>query len=115
MKAINVRIRNWWSEAMNLSVLEKNRWPWVDYLKGIAIILVVYRHILIGIERSGLEVPQYLVNANMIFYSFRMPLFFILSGLFISSSLVKRSLQKIIGLKFENLMYPYLIWSFLQI
>lgn len=87
----------------------------MDYLKGIAIILVVYRHILIGIERSGIQIPDYLVNANMIFYSFRMPLFFILSGLFITNSLGKRSLKKIISIKFENLLYPYLIWSFLQI
>src|SRR5437016_1414734 len=115
MKALQASIKGWWSRALNLSVLQKNRWPWVDYLKGIAIILVVYRHVLIGIGRSGIYIPNYLTNANMIFYSFRMPLFFILSGLFISGSLAKRSLKKIISIKFENLLYPYLIWSFLQI
>lgn len=89
--------------------------PWVDYLRGIAIILVVYRHSLIGIERSGMAIPSYLIQANMIFYSFRMPLFFIVSGMFISSSLKKKGLQQIIVNKFDNLFYPYLIWCFIQI
>ncbi len=100
--------------AFNLTILQKKRMAWVDYLRGIAIILVVYRHVLIGIERSGIFIPEILVQANMIFFSFRMPLFFILSGLFISSSLVKRGLQKLVSQKFENLLYPYLIWAILQ-
>lgn len=105
----------WLSKAFNLPVLEKSRMPWVDYLRGIAIVLVVYRHVLIGIERSGLHVPQLLVVANEIFFSFRMPLFFILSGLFVSQSLVRKKPGVIIESKFENLIYPYLVWAFLQI
>lgn len=111
--------------AFNLSILGKKRLAWVDYLKGIAIVLVVYRHVLIGIQRSvtsAIEhganippVPDYLEKANMIFFSFRMPLFFILSGIFISGSLAKRTLKQVIGIKFENLLYPYFIWVFLQI
>ncbi len=113
------------SKAFNLPLLNISRLAWVDYLKGIAILLVVYRHVLIGIQRSvaaanehgaGLTpVPEYLETANMIFFSFRMPLFFILSGIFISGSLAKRSLGKILGIKFENLMYPYFIWVTLQV
>lgn len=105
----------WISKAFNLSALEKSRLYWVDYLKGIAILLVVYRHVLIGIERSSIYIPEILVKANMIFYSFRMPLFFILSGIFISMSLSKRNLSNVLTIKFENLLYPYLIWSFIQI
>lgn len=101
--------------AFNLSVLQKSRMPWVDYLRGIAIILVVYRHALIGIERSGIIVPDYLVRANMIFYSFRMPLFFIVSGLFINGSLLKKKASQLIQIKFENLIYPYLVWATIQI
>jgi fucose 4-O-acetylase-like acetyltransferase len=105
----------WISKAFNLQQLQKSRLHWVDYLKGIAILLVVYRHVLIGIERSGIIIPSALVTANMIFYSFRMPLFFILSGIFISISIAKRKTGELIFIKFENLLYPYLIWSFLQI
>jgi fucose 4-O-acetylase-like acetyltransferase len=115
MKAAQANRQNWFSKAFNLPVLQKSRLQWVDYLKGIAIILVVYRHVLIGIQRSGLTVSDQLVKANMIFYSFRMPLFFILSGIFISASMKKRSLGQLIFIKFENLLYPYLIWTFLQV
>ncbi len=77
--------------------------------------LVVYRHVLIGIERTGIEVPSFLVTANMIFYSFRMPLFFILSGMFITASLSKTGFSALLKKKFEAILYPYLIWCFLQV
>jgi fucose 4-O-acetylase-like acetyltransferase len=107
--------KNWFAKAFNTSVLEKSRLAWVDYLRGIAILLVVYRHVLLGLQRADLSIPESLVNANMIFYSFRMPLFFILSGIFISGSIAKRPLKKLIYIKFENLLYPYLIWAFIQL
>lgn len=98
--------------------MEKNkkyRLEWIDYSKAIAIILVVYRHILIGIQRSGLNVDQWLINANEIVFSFRMPLFFMISGIFISKSITKRSKSNFIGYKFDTILYPYLIWGFIQI
>lgn len=103
------------SKAFNFPALKKSRLYWVDYLKGIAVILVVYRHSLLGIQNSGLTIPDYLVNANMIFFSFRMPLFFILSGIFISRSLEKRTVGQFIATKFETLMYPYFIWVTIQV
>lgn len=108
-------LRNGFARAFNTSILERKRLEWVDYLRGIAIVLVVYRHALLGIERSSVQVPQFLNDANMIFYSFRMPLFFLLSGIFISKSLVKRSFKELTGIKFEKLLYPYLLWTVLQV
>lgn len=108
-------MKAFFTKAFNLASLQANRMAWVDYLKGIAIVLVVYRHALLGIERSGVGIPLYLEHANMIFYSFRMPLFFLLSGIFISSSLSKKSLVQLVRSKFNYLLYPYLIWSFLQV
>jgi fucose 4-O-acetylase-like acetyltransferase len=105
----------WITKFFNLQQLQKSRFYWVDHVKGIAILLVVYRHVLIGIQRSGINVPELLETANLIFYSFRMPLFFILSGLFINSSIAKRRTGELVFMKFENILYPYLIWSFLQI
>lgn len=115
MKTLQIAIQNWFSRAFNTSILHKKRLPWVDYLRGIAIVLVVYRHALIGIEKSRIPVPQFLENANMIFYSFRMPLFFILSGIFISQSLAKKTVKELIGIKFETLLYPYFIWTVIQV
>ncbi|MEI9942603.1 MAG: acyltransferase [Chitinophagaceae bacterium] len=115
MNNVTINIKHWFAKAFNTSILQKSRMPWVDYLRGIAILLVVYRHALIGIERSGIIIPQYLMTANMIFYSFRMPLFFIVSGLFIGGTLAKKNLKQIAFIKFENLLYPYFIWAFIQI
>ncbi|ATL48453.1 hypothetical protein COR50_15495 [Chitinophaga caeni] len=98
-------------------VLKQSRLPWIDYARGIAIILVVYRHIFEGFSRAldGVDQYAYLEHANIIFYSFRMPLFFILSGIFIGKSLQKRSVQQIIINKFNILLWPYLIWATLQV
>jgi fucose 4-O-acetylase-like acetyltransferase len=114
-KVDKVDKRSWVAKAFNTSILQKSRLAWVDYLKGIAILLVVYRHVLIGIQLSGITIPATLVNANMVFYSFRMPLFFILSGIFIGGSLARRTTGQLIFTKFENLLYPYLVWSFIQV
>src|SRR5450432_4284481 len=108
-------IKNWLAKAFNTSLLQKSRLPWVDYLKGIAILLVVYRHVVSGIQLSGIIVPQAVITANMIFFSFRMPLFFLLSGLFIGGSLAKRTTGQLVFIKFENLIYPYLVWAVLQL
>jgi uncharacterized membrane protein YcfT len=107
--------QSWLTKAFNLSILEKTRMTWVDYLRGIAIVLVVYHHVRIGVERSGIVVPTLLVHLNTIFYSFRMPLFFILSGIFINQSLTRKSTGQLLGIKFEKLLYPYFIWSFIQV
>ena len=108
-------LKKFFAKAFNTSILEKKRMAWVDYLRGIAILLVVYRHVLLGLQRANMDIPIALVNANMIFFSFRMPLFFILSGIFINGSIARRPLNKLIYIKFENLLYPYLVWSFIQI
>lgn len=107
--------KNGIQKAFNTSILEKKRHVWIDYLRGIVIILVVYHHAFLGIERSGIAVPKLVINANMAAYSFRMPLFFIFSGLFTSLSLCTKSVRSIVWSKFNLLFYPYIIWSVIQI
>lgn len=93
------------------------RLTWIDYARGIAIILVVYRHSFEGIKQSGLDVQPYifLEYANILFFSFRMPLFFIVSGIFITLSLQKRGLAKFIETKAKVILYPYFLWGALQL
>jgi len=114
-QTLRSRIVHWIDLAFNVSMLKKSRLHWVDYLRGIAIILVVYRHVLLGIQASGMTLPPVYLDANIMFFSFRMPLFFILSGIFIGGSLAKKSLGQLVAIKFENLLYPYFIWAFLEI
>lgn len=90
---------------------------WVDYAKGIAIILVLYRHVFEGIKNSGIDVSNYifLEEWNIIFFSFRMPLFFIVSGIFVSSSFAKRGMKKFVQTKMRTILYPYFLWGIIQI
>ena len=106
-----------WStvELFNTQVIHNQRLPWIDYAKAIAIILVVYRHILIGFTRASIEINQWLLVANEVVYTFRMPLFFILTGIFIRRSINKRGNQPFVRNKAITLLYPYFVWGGLQI
>lgn len=97
--------------------MKPGRLTWIDYARGIAIILVLYRHVFEGIKESGLSVQHYmyLEYANLFFFSFRMPLFFIVSGIFVTASLQKRGIQEFIATKAKIILYPYFLWACLQI
>jgi len=112
---MNKSFRHWVSVAFNEQVIEKKRHLWVDCLRGIVIILVVYHHAFLGMVKNGVSVPQSIMDANMAAYSFRMPLFFIFSGIFTGLTLGSKSLNKIVWSKFNLLLYPYFIWSIIQI
>lgn len=92
-----------------------NRDNWVDCAKGIGIILVVYGHVARGLVKAGIEVPIVFYDlTDSIVYSFHMPLFFFLSGLFFYQSFSKRGCQKLIFSKIDTIFYPFLLWSIIQ-
>ena len=93
----------------------QERNAWVDYAKAIGIILVVYGHVARGVFNAGLPMDQdeYLLVDSVI-YSFHMPLFFFLSGLFFYDSLVKRGQVGLIINKVDTIIYPFIVWSLLQ-
>lgn len=93
------------------------RQSWVDFARGIAIILVVYRHVFEGIKSSGIPVDSYMMLEyfNIMFFSFRMPLFFIVSGIFLAASFAKRGLSRYVEVKARTILFPYLLWGSLQI
>ncbi|MEP7079834.1 MAG: acyltransferase [Ginsengibacter sp.] len=99
------------------SINKSKRQSWVDYARGIAIILVLYRHVFEGIKNAGLPVNNYLYleHSNIIFFSFRMPLFFIVSGIFVAASFSKRGMEKFVKTKMKSILYPYFLWGSLQI
>ncbi|MDZ1963948.1 acyltransferase family protein, partial [Klebsiella pneumoniae] len=85
------------------------RETWVDYAKGIGIILVVFGHANRGLYSSGIyispEIYHYLDN---VIYSFHMPLFFFLSGLFF----VRESANKqVISSQADSLIKISRIWA----
>ncbi|MCW3148789.1 acyltransferase [Stutzerimonas stutzeri] len=88
---------------------------WVDYAKAIGIILVVYGHVARGVFNAGLPMDEAeFVLVDSIIYSFHMPLFFFLSGLFFFDSLQKRGKGGLIINKVDTIVYPFIVWSLLQ-
>lgn len=87
---------------------------WIDYAKGIAILLVVIGHVLRGLISSQIliESPltQYIDNW---IYSFHMPVFFMIAGLFVLKS-AQKSLIAFLSDKLCTIVYPYFLWSTIQ-
>lgn len=92
-----------------------NRSYWVDYAKAIGIILVVYGHVARGLVKSGIVDDDGLFTIlDSVIYSFHMPLFFFLSGLFFFDSLKFGGKFWLIKNKINTIIKPYVIWSLLQ-
>ncbi|NTX78189.1 acyltransferase [Serratia proteamaculans] len=91
------------------------REAWVDYAKGIGIILVVFGHVNRGLYSAGIHLSESFYQlTDSVIYSFHMPLFFFLSGLFFVQSLERKGKGRFILSKIDTIVYPYIIWSLLQ-
>lgn len=95
---------------------ERERNLWVDYAKGIGILLVVYGHVVRGLINAGIltEHLSFHLLVDSLIYSFHMPLFFFLSGLFFSRSLQSRGPTGLVLNKVDTVFYPFVLWSLLQ-
>jgi fucose 4-O-acetylase-like acetyltransferase len=88
---------------------------WVDYAKAIGILLVVYGHVARGVYNAGIPMDTSLYErVDSIIYSFHMPLFFFLSGLFFLRSLGNRGPAALAANKIDTIVYPYILWSLIQ-
>lgn len=99
------------------NVLARSRYPWIDYARGICIILVCYRHVFEGLANVGVGSYSYpwLKYSNIFFFSFRMPLFFIISGIFLGITLNRTGLKDYLQKRFHTILYPLLIWGSIQV
>jgi len=96
--------------------LGQDRYAWIDYAKGICIILVTFRHVQEGLHPANTPYPYYWLKfADVFFFSFRMPLFFIVSGIFLSGALAKKGVKEYINSRFKTIIWPMLIWGTVQI
>ncbi|CCH56133.1 acyltransferase 3 [Fibrisoma limi BUZ 3] len=91
------------------------RLRWIDYARGIAILMVVYGHLVGGVSRTGADMDATLLLIPATLYNFRMPLFFFVSGLFLERSLQKRQVSGFLRNRFSTILWPYLLWGALQI
>ena len=98
-------------------ILSRGRYPWVDYARGISILLVCYRHVFEGLVNVGEGSNSFaaLKYSNIFFFSFRMPLFFIVSGIFLGGSLLRKGTGNYIGNRVQTILYPLLLWGTIHI
>jgi len=90
------------------------RLAWVDYARGLGIFLVVVGHTLRGVINADLlESSATLRFVDAWIYTFHMPLFFLLSGLFAERSISKGT-ARFVADKLRTIAYPYVVWSLLQ-
>lgn len=88
---------------------------WVDTAKGLGIILVVIGHVLRGVVSSNIMTWTPAVRyADTWIYAFHMPLFFFISGLFLSHS-TTRTMSEFGWQKVRTIAYPYFLWSFITL
>jgi fucose 4-O-acetylase-like acetyltransferase len=83
----------------------------VDIVKGIAIALVVYGHTAQGMIHRNWWVGPGAIFSDDFIYSFHMPAFFFVSGLFVISSLRKRGSRQFAVDKVKTILYPYLLFA----
>ncbi|WOD10218.1 acyltransferase [Pseudomonas sp. NyZ704] len=87
----------------------------MDYAKALGIILVVYGHVARGLYNAEIDLPQRFYElTDSIIYTFHMPLFFVLAGLFFSQSLRKQGGSRLVLSKVDTIVYPFILWSILQ-
>jgi uncharacterized membrane protein YcfT len=88
------------------------RLDWVDYSKGICIILVVMMHSTLGVEKAAGEL-SWLNGFIEWARPFRMPDFFMISGLFLASR-IDRPWRDYLDSKVLHFAYFYVLWMTVQ-
>jgi uncharacterized membrane protein YcfT len=88
------------------------RIDWVDYAKGFCIVLVVMMHATLGVGRAA-GGEGWLHYAVAFAQPFRMPGFFLISGLFLAQ-VIDRDWRTCIDRKVVHFLYFYLLWTAIQ-
>ena len=84
------------------------RVDWVDYAKGICIVLVVLMHSTLGVQKATGEITW--LNSFIEWARpFRMPDFFMISGLFLASR-IERPWREYLDSKAAHFLYFYVLW-----
>ena len=90
------------------------REAWIDQTRGLGIILVVFGHLWRGLYEADLLPQGRLFEVvDRLIYSFHMPLFFVLAGLFFERSLLRTPVASFVRSRAIRLLYPFLLWTYL--
>ena len=85
----------------------------VDIVKGLAILLVTYEHTAQGMRSRDWWTGPSRNFSDLYVYSFHMPAFFFLAGLFVAGSIHRRGPKNFVVEKIKTLLYPYVMWMLL--
>ena len=88
---------------------QRIRFEWMDTLRGLAVILVVFYHAALSVDSAGQDPPTLAIVVNDAFAPYRMPLLVFLSGMLLSRSLEKPAGSYLWG-KASNIAWPYFLW-----
>ena len=88
------------------------RVAWVDYAKGFCIIMVVMMHSTLGVEKAA-EATGWMTYVVAFAKPFRMPDFFMISGLFLAR-VIERDWRTYLDKKVVHFAYFYLLWLIVQ-
>jgi uncharacterized membrane protein YcfT len=88
------------------------RVDWVDYAKGFCIIFVVMMHSTLGVG-NAMGQEGWLHTVVAFAKPFRMPDFFLISGLFLAQ-VIDRSWRTYLDRKVVHFVYFYLLWTAIQ-
>jgi fucose 4-O-acetylase-like acetyltransferase len=86
----------------------------VDIVKGIAILLVVLGHTGQGLIHRGWWATPHALFFESFIYSFHMPAFFFVAGLFVVGSIAKRGSKGFTVEKLKTILYPYLFMGMIN-
>src|ERR1700739_744015 len=89
-----------------------SRVDWVDYAKGICIVMVVMMHSVLGVEQAAGQ-PGFMPPLVPFPKPFRMPDFFLISGLFLPL-VIDRDWRTYLDRKVVHFAYFYVLWVTIQ-
>src|ERR1700744_3358944 len=89
-----------------------DRVDWVDYAKGICIVMVVMMHSVLGVEAAAGQ-TGFMHAVVMFAKPFRMPDFFLISGLFLPL-VIDRDWRTYLDRKVVHFAYFYVLWVTIQ-
>ncbi len=92
--------------------LSSGRVSWVDYAKGICIVMVVMMHSTLGVEAAAGE-NGWMHYFVAFAYPFRMPDFFLIAGLFLSLR-IDHPWRSYLNMKVLHFVYFYVLWMTIQ-
>ena len=94
------------------SAITAERIDWVDYAKGICIVMVVMMHSVLGVELAAGQ-TGFMHPLVAFAKPFRMPDFFLISGLFLSV-VIDRDWRTYLDRKVVHFAYFYVLWVTIQ-